>query len=57
MLAFSSAPPSRATPAQGLSEQAKINPSRPVSSLNSTNFFKSPQILHALPVRVVIRTC
>ena len=34
-------PPSRVTPAQGLREQAKVNPSRPVSSLNSlTDFFK-----------------
>ncbi len=33
ILAFSSAPaPSRATPAQGLCEQAKVNPSRSVSS-------------------------
>ena len=39
MLAFSSAStPSRATPAQGLREQAKANRLRPVSSLNSTNF-------------------
>ena len=30
--------PSRATPAQGLREQAKVNPSRSVSSLNSTNW-------------------
>ena len=38
ILAFSSAPlPSRATPAQGLREQAKVNPSHPVSCFNSTN--------------------
>ena len=30
-------PPSRATPAQGLREQAKVNSSRSVSSLNSSN--------------------
>ena len=50
-------PPSRGTPAQGLRDQAKVNPSRPVSSLNSTNFLEIPKILRALPVRDVIRTC
>ena len=50
-------PLSRATRAQGLQEQAKVNPSRPVSSLNYTNFLQIPQILRALPVRDVIRTC
>ena len=35
--------PSRVTPVQGLREQAKVNPSRPVSSLNSTDFFKISQ--------------
>ena len=49
-------PPSCATPAQGLREQAKVNPSRPVSSLNSPNFLQIPKILRALPVRDVIRT-
>ena len=58
MLAFSSPLPplSRATPAQGLREQAKVNPSRSVSSLNSTHFLQIPQILRARPVRNVIRT-
>ena len=32
-------PPSRATPAQGLREQAKVNPPCPVCSLNSLTFF------------------
>ena len=50
-------PPSfRATPAQGLREQAKVSPSRPVSSLNSTNFLQIPKILRALPVCDVTRT-
>ena len=49
-------PPSRATPAQGLHEQAKVNPSRSVSSLNSPKFLQIPKILHALPVRDVICT-
>ena len=48
--------PSRATPAQGLREQAKVNPSRSVSNLNSTNFLQIPKILRALPVRDVTRT-
>ena len=49
--------PFHATPAQDLREQAKVNPSRPVSSLSSPNFLQIPQILRALPVRDVIRTC
>ena len=48
---------SRATPAQGLHEQAKVNASRPVSILNSTNFLQIAQIFRALPVHDVIRTC
>ena len=34
---FISHPPSRATPAQGLREQVKVDPSRSVSSFNSAN--------------------
>ena len=48
--------PSRATPAQGLREQAKVNPSRSVSSLNSTIFLQIPKILRAFQVHDIIRT-
>ena len=54
--AFPSAPPapSRATPAQGLREQATVNPL--LSRQDSTplnDFFKIPQIPCTLPVRDV----
>ena len=48
--------PSRATPAQGLREQAKVNCLVRCPVLNSTNFLQIPKILRALPVRDVIRT-
>ena len=56
---FSSAhpTPSRATPAQGLREQAKVNRLLPrQDSTQLTDFFKSPKILRALPVSDVTRT-
>ena len=44
ILVFSSAPPSRATPAQGLHEQAKVNCLLPrQSSTQLTDFFKIPK--------------
>ena len=48
-------PPSRATLAQGLREQAKVNRLLPrQDSTQLTDFFKSPKILRALPVHDVI---
>ena len=47
--------PSRATPAQGLREQAKVTFLLRTARLNSTDFFKISKILRALPVRDV--TC
>ena len=50
-------PPSRATPAQGLREQAKVNRLLPrQDSTLITDFWKFPKILRALPVHDVIHT-